>query len=524
MFVTWGPSVLSGPPISWSRGTKQISVEDYDQLYQQFNPTQFDADAWAQTAKAAGAKYLVLITKHHDGFCLWPSEYTDYDIMATPFKRDIVGEVAAACRKQGIAFGAYYSVADWYHPRFWTRSPSGKVKNPEVDRDAYMAYMNAQLKELIESYGPLHCLWFDISKGIQEEHSRDTVVKARQLQPDIIINNRIGNGYGDHLTPEQTIGGYNRDEAWESCICISRDTAWIWKRGSPPKTVKECLHTLFYTAGGDGNLLLNTGPMADGRIDPDQAKVYRGMGEWLERYGECIYGTRGGPYKPSIWGVSTCKRNELFLLVLKWNEDDTLALPALPSSILAAELLTGGELSYEHTPKGLTLRVAKSDQSDIATVIKLTLKGDVFSIEPMQVPEVYDSVSTRKSVKVSSTNPKGKRYIPEHAVDGYPGTAWKSDNGDRNPWIEVDLGEAKTIDSARIVECTEGIDWYMAVRGYQLQVKSGTRWLTIHEGTQIRQNCALTFDPVTGRKYRLYITELPRRVGIREFQLFEVKE
>src|ERR1017187_4511972 len=203
MFIHWGPVSLTGHEIGWSRGAETL-VEVYDQLYQQFNPTNFNADEWVNLAKAAGMKYIVLTTKHHDGFCLWDTKLTDYNIMHTPFHRDVVKELAAACRKQGIEFGTYYSVTDWYDQDWPVTSPAGKVKREKSDLDAYEKYLQGQITELIKNYGPLLTIWNDVP-AMYGKRGAATIKMVRTLQPDILINNRTGDG-GDYDTPEQKLG------------------------------------------------------------------------------------------------------------------------------------------------------------------------------------------------------------------------------------------------------------------------------------------------------------------------------
>ena len=222
MFIHWGPVSLTGHEIGWSRG-QQTPIEVYDGLYKQFNPTNYNADAWVSVAKAAGMKYIVLTTKHHDGFCLWDTKQTDYNIMNSPFKRDVVKELAAACKQQGIAFGTYYSTCDWHHPDFPLTSPGGKVTREKYDLDSYQRYLLAQIKELITDYGPLITIWNDVPQKFQGRGAA-TIKMVRELQPDILINNRTGDG-GDYDTPEQRVGKYQDDRPWETCMTICRQWA-----------------------------------------------------------------------------------------------------------------------------------------------------------------------------------------------------------------------------------------------------------------------------------------------------------
>ncbi|OHB79658.1 MAG: hypothetical protein A2V98_21175 [Planctomycetes bacterium RBG_16_64_12] len=300
-------------------------------------------------------KYLVITSKHHDGFCLWDSKLTEYDIMSTPFGRDVLKELPEACRRQGIMFSTYYSICDWWHPDYPTGSPGGRTGKAEPNMDRYVTYMKGHLRELIEGYGPLGILWFA----------------------------------GDYDTPEQQIGGFNRRRPWETCMTICRQ--WAWKPNDQLKSLQECVETLIETVGGDGNLLLNVGPMPDGRIEPRQVDRLKELGAWLAKYGEGIYGTRGGPFVPGEWGASTCKDDSVYLFVTRWPAEGPLKLPPMGRKILDARAL-GGQLPngkralIRQTESGVTVDVPKSDRDEIATVVVLTVDGQATEIPPVKVP------------------------------------------------------------------------------------------------------------------------------------------
>ena len=380
MFIHWGPVSLTGREIGWSRGD-QTPIEVYDALYKKFNPVKFNADEWVGVAKAAGMKYIVLTTKHHDGFCLWDTKFTDHNIMNTPFKRDVVKELSAACKKQGIKFGAYYSVCDWHHPDFPLTSPGGTVRRKKSNLDAYQQYLLNQIKELITNYGPLVTIWNDVPQEFSGRGAA-TIKMVRGLQPDILINDRTGDG-GDYSTPEQTIGSFNISRPWESCMTVSAHNAWAW--GGSTDGVKDlaaCLKFLICAAGGDGNMLLNVGPTPEGEIAPEQANRIKEMGGWLHQYGESIYGTRGGPWKPTSQLVSTRKGDCVYLHVLNFG-DGTITLPALPKKTVSASLLTGGKVAMRQSQEGVSFTVAKADQQLIDTIIKLKLYGPAMDIAPI---------------------------------------------------------------------------------------------------------------------------------------------
>lgn len=386
MFIHWGPVSLKGTEIGWSRGAS-VPIEEYDNLYKQFNPTKYDADQWVKIAKDAGMKYIVLTTKHHDGFCLFDTKQTDYNIMHSPFGRDATKELAEACRKQGVPFGVYYSICDWRHPHYPHGGPSGRTLRHNADMDRYVQFMNGQLKELLTNYGPIVTLWFDgeWEKAWTHRRGKELCVYLRGLQPDLIVNNRVGKNrqgmsgvskgddiLGDFDTPEQQIGKMQTDRPWETCMTIC--TQWAWKPNDKMKSLKECLHILVNTVGGDGNLLLNVGPMPDGRIEPRQAERLREMGRWLAKYGESIYGARGGPFPCGDWGAATCKGNTIYLHLLDPNLD-TIELPSIKRKIISSSVLTGGSATVNQTEAGIEVSVPKADRQEIDTIVVLKLDG-----------------------------------------------------------------------------------------------------------------------------------------------------
>jgi len=374
---------LTGKEIGWSRGV-ETPVEIYDNLYHQFNPTNFNADEWVSIAKAAGMKYIVLTTKHHDGFCLWDTKFTDYNIMHTPFHRDVVKELSEACKRQGIAFGAYYSVTDWYNTNWPVTSPGGKAKRETSNLDAYEKYLQAQISELIENYGPLITIWNDVQAMYGKERGAETIRLVRRLQPDILINNRTGDG-GDYDTPEQEIGKFKMDQPWESCMTISANNQWAWggaKDGVKP--LAACLEMLVLGAGGDGNILLNVGPRPDGVIDPEQANLLKEVGVWLAKNGKSIYGTRGGPWQPTPSLASTRKGDIIYVHVLHW-PDGALKLPNIPAKIVRAEVLGGSKAEVHQTERGIEISVSPADRNANDTVVMLKLDSDALKIPALVV-------------------------------------------------------------------------------------------------------------------------------------------
>ncbi len=501
MFIHWGPVSLKGTEIGWSRGAP-IPIEEYDHLYKQFNPVQFDADQWVKVAKDAGMKYLVFTTKHHDGFCMFDTKQTEYNIMRSPFGRDVVKELSEACRRQGIAFGTYYSVCDWHHPDFPFGSPGGKTKKPHPNLDRYEQYLRKQVEELVRNYGPLSTLWFDVAQGFDAKRGKGVVDFVRSLQPDILVNNRCADP-GDYDTPEQRVGTFRFDRPWETCMTICNQ--WAWKPGDPMKSLSQCLRTLVLCAGGDGNLLFNVGPMPNGQIEPRQVERLREMGQWLAKYGQSIYGTRGGPFKPTKRLASTRKANTVYVHILGW-EDDAVTLPPIPKKIVSHSVLTGGSATVQQDDRGITIRVAPADRQEIDTIVRLELDGPALDLRPVSLPSEIKATASNVYRQMHDD------YGPEMAFDGDPHTRWATDGGTKQAWIAIDLGKPVILEGVRIDEEFAG-----RVEKFELQYREGTEWKTIFSGEKLGR-FRRKFPPVTAQHLRLNILQANEGPTIAEIQ------
>ncbi len=512
MFIHWGPVSLTGHEIGWSRGGA-TPIEEYDSLYKRFNPVKFDADQWVSVAKAAGMKYVILTTKHHDGFCLWDTKQTDFNIMHSPFARDVTKELADACRRQGLAFGTYHSVCDWHHPDFPLTSPGGSVVRKESDIAAYRRYLRSQVTEIIKNYGPLCTMWFDVPQKFDAAEGSENIRLCRSLQPDILVNNRAGGGLGDFDTPEQRVGGFSMDRPWETCMTICRQ--WSWKPDDKMKTLPECLQTLIRTASGDGNLLFNVGPMPTGEIEPRQVERLREMGDWLSKYGETIYATRGGPFKPARHLASTRKDDLIYLHVFTWPED-VLKLPAIPARVVKASVLTGGQAKVEQTDSGIAISVAPGERNEIDTIIALQLDKPAIGIPPVSVPSLGGSLTEGKKATVSNVYQNHDAFDGAKALDGEAESRWATDASTEECWLEVDLGKPETFDHAVLDEC---VDFGVRVASFELQSQDAGKWTTFFQGAAMGPHREVKFDPRTAQRVRLLIHGKGGPT-INEFQLF----
>ena len=401
MFIHWG--VYAVPAGEWGGKTNyaewimdqaNIPLEQYEPLCEQFNPVKFDADAWVRMARGAGMKYLVITSKHHDGFCLWPTEAGDYHVKArTPFQRDILGELAAACKKHDVRLCFYYSIMDWHHPDYLPRRKWETRSAEGADYSRYITYMKAQLKELVTRYDP-GVLWFDgeWENTWTHEMGLDLYDYVRSLKADIIVNNRVDKGRkgmqgtyetsqfaGDFGTPEQEIPGTGLDYDWESCITMNRH--WGWNKNDKAfKSAEEMIRSLADIASKGGNYLLNIGPKPDGTFPQESIDRLAQMGEWMKVNGVSIYGTTAGPFETLAWGRCTRRTvgadTVLYLHVFDWPKDGRLAVPGLKNEAIRAALLaTGQTLEVSREGGTLMVHVPSAAPDAVNTVIMLEMKG-----------------------------------------------------------------------------------------------------------------------------------------------------
>jgi len=398
LFMHWGPSSVRGTEIGWSRyshpfdhgdGTGIVPDEEYDNLYKKFNPVKFDADEWMKLAKEAGFKYVVFTAKHHDGFSNWHTKLRDYGIANTSFKRDICKELSDAAHKYGLKLGWYYSTRDWSHPDYLVG-----------DNKKYNDFYEGQVRELLTNYGKVDIMWFDHVAGNWGDYTiLELFDMMYELQGDkLLVNNRAarfirkekGKKYepedpelkklvlGDYDTPEQKIGKFQTDRAWESCMTMNKckeGGGWSYRPDCSTISYKEAVHTLVHTVVGDGNLLLNVGPMPGGEFPEDQVAVLKRMGKWLKKNGESVYGTRGGPLHNGEWGGMTFKDNKIYIHILNWPEDGSpLVLPALDQKIVKSKGFNVKKPVVKQTSSGLEINLAPEKRDPLDSIIRLEIE------------------------------------------------------------------------------------------------------------------------------------------------------
>ncbi len=433
MFIHWGLYAIPAGQwngqtnhAEWIRTTARIPVERYEKLVAQFNPVKFDADAWARMAADAGMKYIVITTKHHDGFCLFDSKYTDFDIMSTPFRRDIMKELSEACRKRGLKMCWYHSIMDWHHPDYLPRRGWEKQDRPPngADFDRYVEYLRNQVTELLTNYGPIGVMWFDGEWEATWNHAYGQALYdlCCRLQPDVIVNNRVDKGRGgmgglsdagfagDFGTPEQRIPATGLPGVdWETCMTMNRHWGYN-KHDHDFKSTKDLIRKLADIASKGGNFLLNVGPRADGTFPAESVERLREIGRWMKVNGESIYATQASPFARLTWGRCTQKRlvggdTRLYLHVFDWPADGPLVVPGIYNEPRRATLLADADrapLEVTRREDALLIAVPAETPDPIDAVVVLDVAGRVDVSMPPKIAAAHDIFVDTLDVEITS--------------------------------------------------------------------------------------------------------------------------
>ena len=536
MFIHWGPVTLTGKEIGWSRSGTGIAK--YDSLYLRFNPKNFDANEWVRIAQNAGMKYMVFTAKHMDGFCNWNTKTTDYNIMNSPFKRDICKELADAAHAAGMPVCWYFITPDW---------KDTDCRNPKTS-GVFEARILEQLTELLSNYGKISLLWTDYDGYAPPTTASKVYNLANKLQPGIIINNRldvfhtdeshafIGDN-GDYATPENFVAGYGAIP-WETCTNLGHQ--WAWKFNDTPRDMRESTATLLRCVGGNGNLLLNIGPDSLGNFPVNFVDRLNEIGAWIKPRGNSIYKVKGGPYTPSDDYVSSYHDKTFYLHVFSF-KSDTLTIPAMPAKILKGTLVNGKAVNFYQTRNNLQIIVPKSDRENVVTTITFETNKPLAKVG-LIIP-FGNSGSLAYGKKVTASSSVGQfLHDPNSAVDDNMNTHWKlgrkkdadflkyigtrvhyvnspnelSELYDMSGWLEVDLGKAQTVSKIKVLE---SVFVKSKITSFVVQYKKGREWITIAKDEKMG-DWEKVISPIKARYFRLVLNERDGFSGIKEFQLF----
>lgn len=401
MFIHWGASSVLGHG-EWVMNNRNIKVNDYSRLINIFNPQNFDAEKWVSIAKNAGMKYITFITRHHDGFSNWDTKQSDWKITNTPYGKDVLKLLAEECRRQGIKLFCYYSLLDWYRSDYQYetgRTGKGTGRTEKSQWDSYIKFMKAQLTELLTNYGEIAGIWFDGHwDQLDNDHDKDQGSKVNwqydeiyklihQLQPKCLISNN------HHLMPlpgedfqafEKDLPGFNTTGFGGASVsdlpletCETMNDSWgfnITDRNY--KSVKKIIHYIVKAAGYNANFLLNVGPMPDGTIQPEFADTLKKVGQWMEQFGETIYGSRGNVIPPKDWGMITIKNKTVYMHILeKPAQANFIFVPELKEKIIKAiEFKTRKEIKFKQQPEGTFIYIDTLEPDDIDMIVQIELK------------------------------------------------------------------------------------------------------------------------------------------------------
>ena len=436
MFIHWGLySIPAGEwkgstnHAEWIRTTAQIPLPEYDKFVGQFNPVKFNAAEWVRMAKNAGMKYITITSKHHDGFCLFDSKLTDFDVMSTPFKRDIMKELADACHKEGIKICWYHSIMDWHHPDYLPRREWEKDRpSAGADFERYFQHLKNQLKELLTNYGEIGVLWFDgeWESTWNTKYGTELYNYVRSLRPNIIINNRVGAGRsgmegftkagefaGDFGTPEQEIPATGLlGVSWETCMTMNDNWGYN-KHDDHWKSAEDLIHKLADIASKGGNFLLNIGPTSEGVYPQPAIDRLKQLGDWMRVNGNAVYETKASPFKNLEWGRCTQKAIDggvrLYLHVFNWPANRKLIVPGILNEPKIAYLLADREqqhLLVRRQEDAIVIDVPEKAPDPVNSVVVLDVRGNVDVTSPPKIGGKFDIFIDGLDVNISSDREK----------------------------------------------------------------------------------------------------------------------
>jgi alpha-L-fucosidase len=520
MFIHWG--IYSVPSGKWGETTTygewimhsaKIPRAEYAALAKQFNPIKFNAEEWVKLAKDAGQKYIVITSKHHDGFAMFGSKASEYNIVdATPFKRDILKELAEACRKQDMKLGFYYSQAqDWYHPG---GAVSGNVEWDETHKGDMVKYIEEiaipQVKEILANYGDVAVLWWDTPTNMTKEMTEKLAALTKPY-PNLITNNRLGAGMGGDLeTPEQFVpatGFPGRN--WE--VCMTMNGHWGYNAYDDRwKSTTDLLQKLIDIVSKGGNFLLNVGPNQYGIIPEVCQQNLREMGDWLKLNGEAIYGTQSSPFPFLSWGRATRKGQTLFLHVFDWPKDGKLVVP-FSNKITKAYLLADTKTNLKVTKgkENSIIQLPSYAPDKIASVVAVEFEGT-----PVVLP------IPSQGAKVTATS-IGEGSQTSFVTDGDPKNRWQAVKGEKTATIEIDLAKSTSIQCLSLVEPWH--PWDGIKQNIELYSFDGNEWKLIIKAQTEGSGLTQTFQPVTSQKFKLVIQNEKQAPSINEAILFRAE-
>ena len=517
LFIHWGIYAVPAGKYGdnphygeWIMNSAKIPVATYQEFARQFNPVKYDPAAWASLAKDAGMKYIVITSKHHDGFALFPSEASKWNVRdATPYKKDLLAPLVTAAKSEGLKIGFYYSQSqDWNNPGgAKSGSPEGGGWD-EAHKGSYDAYLKdvavPQVRELLTRY-PIDILWWDTPMFMDRKRA-EPFAALTKLRPGLMMNNRLGGGFnGDTATPEQfvPVTGYKGD--WETCMTMNDH----WGYNAVDKNWKssaDLIRKLADICAKGGNFLLNIGPTAEGEFPPACIDRLKDIGHWLKANGDSIYGTTAGPFPYLSWGVATRKSDKLYLHVFEWPKGGKLRVP-LDNTPKAAALLVSPDkkLTVTKDKDCLVIDVPATAPDAVDSVITLEVEGT----------PVVRPLPTAGATATASASASGSE--PANALDGSGEKRWRAPAEAKSAWLELNLAEPAPISAFGLDEPDV---WPRMNQKFTLEAYTGDKWIKVAEGKTNGHGLKKSITPVTAQKFRLTMECDKGSPGVAELQLY----
>ena len=428
-----------------NKNMANIPIDEYKALAKEFNPTKFDPDTIAQLAKDAGMKYIVITSKHHDGFATYHSKVNKFNIVdATPFDRDPMKELAQACKKHGLGLGFYYS-----HNQDWTfpgggNGPKQTTDGKKVDFKYY--YENKcrpQVEEITTQYGPISIVWFDTPGRIPRQYVEELVQIVRKNQPKALVSGRAGYGLGDYQTlGDMEVPHENVEGIWETVDTTNDSWAYAWY-DNYWKTPKEILHRLVSCVARGGTYMLNIGPKGDGTVPELAARTLKKAGEWIKRYPQVVYGTDASPWKHALpWGDITVKDSTLFLCIFDMPKDGELYLPGLKTKVKSAYLLgekkRNTELKVQTLGSWTKIQLPASTSEKLVPVVQAELNGQP-DVDPCWgIDPSVETTILAQFAEVTGAKQETKKWMEKFGEWKHIVRVWKWEDGGKASW-QVDV-------------------------------------------------------------------------------------
>ncbi len=550
MFIHWGlysqlagewqgKSITGGA--EWIQQFLTIPSSQYSGLAKTWKPAKYDPREWVRQMKAAGIKYVCITTKHHDGFCLWPTKMNDdWNISLTPGGMDLLKPLAEACQAEGVRFCIYHSVMDWHHPDWPARPAFNDSAKGPPDKARFKTYLYGQLKELFSNYGPIGMVWFDGTwdrESWTSQDGKELEEYTRSLQPSVILDNRSGylppqrklnftvaNSYGyvfagDYISPEGEVPATGLPGIdWETCQTMQLPNNWGYNRLVGFRSFQNLLHQLIDVTSKGGNMLLNIGPNAEGEILPPARQNLQQFATWMKTNSEAIHGTTASPFESLPFdGRCTQKPGKLYLHLLQWPANHQVVVP-VSNRVTRAWLLADPTRSLPVKPgkAGIIIGLPKDAPDANASVVAVEIEGAAAVIAQVA------PISLGKPVTVSGEWQGRETLRKSHVNDGKTDTIWAGPENSRTGWAQIDLGAACAVDRAVLSEGHQ----YTRCGKFEVQAQVAGEWKTLATGTGIGALKQVGFTPVTARVFRLTVAvDKPANTPdgepvIAEFQLF----